>query len=81
MVGNVVLSLWPGGGDALTLGLKEMRRKINGIHTYNSEVVKLNSERKQSTDSFFNLKEFIRISCIVAKCLKIAFHLLCDQTQ
>ena len=27
-------------------------------------MVKLNSERKQSTDSFFNPKEFIRISCI-----------------
>ena len=44
-------------------------------------MVKLNSERKQSTDSFFNLKEFIRISCIVAKCWKIAFHLQVDQTQ
>ena len=31
MVGNVVLSLRPGGGgDALTCGLNEVRRKING---------------------------------------------------
>ena len=30
VVGNVVLSLRPGGGDALTRGLNEMRRKING---------------------------------------------------
>ena len=30
MVGNVVLSLRPGGGDALTRGLNEVRRKING---------------------------------------------------
>ena len=30
MVGNVVLSLEPGSGDALTHGLNEMRRKING---------------------------------------------------
>ena len=29
MVGNVVLSLRPSGGDALTRGLNEMRRKIN----------------------------------------------------
>ena len=28
--GNVVLSLRPGGGDALTHGLNEVRRKING---------------------------------------------------
>ena len=32
-------------------------------------------------DSFFNPKEFIRISCIVAKCWKIAFHLQVDQTH
>ena len=44
-------------------------------------MVKLNSEIKQSTDSFFNPKEVIRISCIVAKCWKIAFHLQVDQTQ
>ena len=44
-------------------------------------MVKLNSERKQSIDSFFNPNEFIRISCIVAKCLKIAFRLQVDQTQ
>ena len=45
-------------------------------------IFKLNSERKQSTDSFcFNAKEFIRISCIVAKCWKIAFHLQADWTQ
>ena len=49
--------------------------------TYNSEMVKLSSERKQSTDLFFNPKEFIRLSCIVAKCWKIAFHLQVDQTQ
>ena len=30
LVGNVVLSLRPGGGDALTRGLNKMRRKING---------------------------------------------------
>ena len=30
VVGNVVLSLQPGGGDALTYGLIEVRRKING---------------------------------------------------
>ena len=30
MVGNVLLSLRPGGGDAPTRGLNEMRRKING---------------------------------------------------
>ena len=48
--------------------------------TYSSEVVKLNSERKQSIDSFFNPKDFIRIFCIVAKCWKIAFHLQVDQT-
>ena len=30
-VGNIVLSLRPGGGcDALTRGLNEVRRKING---------------------------------------------------
>ena len=29
-VGNIVLSLRPGGGDALTRGLIELRRKING---------------------------------------------------
>ena len=35
------------------------------IHTYNSEAVKINSERKvQGTDSFFNPKEFIRISVL-----------------
>ena len=38
VVGNVVLSLRPGSGDALTRGLNEVRRKINGalkkyIHT------------------------------------------------
>ena len=36
--GNAVLSLHPGGGDALTRGLNEVRRKIYGalkkyIHT------------------------------------------------
>ena len=30
VVGNVVLSLQPGGGDALTRDLNEVRRKING---------------------------------------------------
>ena len=30
------------------------------MSTYNSEVAKLNSERKQRTDSFFTPKEFIR---------------------
>ena len=30
VVGNVVLSLRPGRGDALTRGLNEVRRKING---------------------------------------------------
>ena len=30
VVGNVVLSLRPGVGDALTRGLNEVRRKING---------------------------------------------------
>ena len=30
VVGNVVLSLRPGGGDALTRGLNEVRQKING---------------------------------------------------
>ena len=44
-------------------------------------MVKLNSERKQSTYSFSNPKEIIRISCIVAKYWKIAFHLQVDQTQ
>ena len=29
MVGIVVLSLRPGGGDALTRGLSEVRRKTN----------------------------------------------------
>ena len=29
MVGNVVLSLLPGGGDALTRGLNKVCRKIN----------------------------------------------------
>ena len=81
VVGNVILSMRPGGGDALTRGLTEVHRKINDIHTYDSEVVKLNSERKQSRDSFFNPKEFIRISCIVAKCWKIAFQLQVVQTQ
>ena len=32
VVGNVVLSLWPGGGDALTRGLNEVHRKINVEH-------------------------------------------------
>ena len=30
VMGNIVLSLRPGGGDALTRGLNEVRRKING---------------------------------------------------
>ena len=30
MVGNVVLSLRPGSGDALTRALNEVRRKIKG---------------------------------------------------
>ena len=30
MVGNVVLSLCPGGSDALNRGLNEVRRKRNG---------------------------------------------------
>ena len=30
MVGNIVLSLRPGGCDALTRGLNEVRRKIIG---------------------------------------------------
>ena len=30
VVGNVVLSLRPDGGDTLTHGLNEVRRKING---------------------------------------------------
>ena len=30
LVGNVVLSLRPGAGDALTHGLNEVRRKLNG---------------------------------------------------
>ena len=30
VVGNVVLSLRPGGGDALTRWLNKVRRKING---------------------------------------------------
>ena len=41
VLGNVVLSLRSGGGDTLTRGLNEVRRKINGealrntyIHTY-----------------------------------------------
>ena len=35
VVDNVVLSLRPGGGDALTRGLNEVRRTINGgaVHT------------------------------------------------
>ena len=35
VVDNVVLSLQPGGGDALTRGLNEVHRKINGgaVHT------------------------------------------------
>ena len=33
VVGNVVLSLRPGGSDALILGLNEVRRKINGWST------------------------------------------------
>ena len=46
----------------------------------NSEVVKLNSERiVQRTDSFFNPKDFISISCIVAKRWKTAFHLKADR--
>ena len=57
VAGNVVLSLRPGGGDALTHRLNEVPRKINGgalRKTYiQSKVVKLKSERKQSTDSLF----------------------------
>ena len=30
VMGSVVLSLRPGGGDALTGGINEVRRKING---------------------------------------------------
>ena len=30
MVGNVVLSLRPGGSDALIRGLNEVHRKLNG---------------------------------------------------
>ena len=58
---------------------------IRTVVQLNSEVVKLNRERKvQSTDSFFfcfffNPKEFITISCIVEKCWKIAFHLKVDR--
>ena len=46
-------------------------------------MVKLNREKNvQSTDSFFlNHKEFIRISCIVEKCWKIAFHLKVDKKR
>ena len=29
VMGNVVLSLWSGGGDSLTRGLNEVRQKIN----------------------------------------------------
>ena len=32
LVGNVVLSLRPGGGDALTRGLNEVRRKQTAEH-------------------------------------------------
>ena len=49
----------------------EMRQKINGgalrdtyIHTYNSDAVKLNSERKVQGKIRFNPKEFIRISVL-----------------
>ena len=84
VVGSVVLSLRPGGGDALTRGLNEVRRKINGgalkIHTDNSEVVKLNSERKQSTYSFFSLTLRSSLEYPVAKHWKIAFHLQANQT-
>ena len=41
----------------------------------NSEVVKLNSERK------IRFKAEIRTSCIVAKCWKIAFHLKIDRKR
>ena len=48
----------------------------------NSDVVKLNSKKKvQSTVSFFDSNEIIRISCIVAKCWKIAFHLKIDRKR
>ena len=30
MVGTIVILLRPGGGDVLTRGLNEVRRKING---------------------------------------------------
>ena len=46
----------------------------------NSEVVKLNIERKvQCSDSFLNPKEFNKIFCIVAKRWKISFHLKVDR--
>ena len=32
VVGNVVLPLQPGGGDALTRGLNEVRRKLTMEH-------------------------------------------------
>ena len=52
----------------------------------NSEVVKLNRKKSadyKTTDSFFffNLKEFITVSCIVEKCWKIAFHLKVDRKR
>ena len=49
----------------------------------NSKVVKINSETKVEYIFVFsfNTKKIIKMSCIVAKCLKIVFHLDVDQTQ
>ena len=39
MVGNVVLLLRPGVGDALIRGLNEVRRKINGGALRNAQYI------------------------------------------
>ena len=61
--------------------LKLLTQTPRTVVKLNSEVVKVNNERKvQSTDSFFYYpKEVFRISCFVAKCWKIAFQLKVDR--
>ena len=63
VMGNVVLSLWSGGGDTLTRGLNEVRRKINGGALRNTYI---HTRKKCSVQIcfFFNPKELIRISVL-----------------
>ena len=85
VVGNVVLSLRPGGGDAFTRRLNEVRQKNKRrstkkyLHTITKWLSYIAKESRVQIRFFLTLRR--SLSCIVVQCWKIAFHLQVDQTQ